>query len=163
MLALFLLHFLLPDRLPVVEGLWFTDLRHLLCYIGGFLLVRHLHGRPWMRIAAPLWAVLWMGAQIAFGLLHPVEFPFYIFTAFGLFAWMDTWHIESLPGWVTFLSKASYGIYLGHAAVISLVVRLTGNWIPVAASPFSTAFVTLAVMTAGLWLAQKIHLQKWVM
>ena len=160
LLGLFLLRTAFPEKFPLVEGIWMQDLRHLMTYVGGFLLVRHLDGKPWLRWAAPLWMLLWMGAQVTFALVHPIDFPFYIFSAFGLFAWVNTWHFRRERKVVTLLSETSYGIYLCHAAVISLFVRLTAGYIPIPLTPFTTAAFTLVVTAGMMWAASKCKLRK---
>ena len=157
-LVLFLVHQFLPGKIPLAEGIWFPDVRHFMCYAGGFVLVNQLGGKRWIRWAAPVWFVAFMSAQIITGLAHPVDFPFYIFSGFGLFMWMTTWKFRRQSKLVTFLSKSSYGIYLCHAAVVSLVVRLTEPYIPVAASPFTTCLLSLAIAAGMMWVFTKLKI-----
>ena len=91
---------------------------------------------------------------------HPVDFPFYIITAIGLFAWMLSWKPRRPWKVVTFLSETSYGIYLCHVAVISVFVRFAGSYIPVMATPFVTGAFTLLACSAIMWVCRKCKLQK---
>ncbi len=160
-LSLFILHAAFKNQLPVVRGISIFDVQHLLAYVGGFLIVRHLSGKPWLRWVAPCWAIGWMGMQIAFGILRPsVTFPFYLFTGFGLFAWMTTWHFRRESRFVTLVSETSYGIYLCHAAIISAFVRLTGTMIPEPLTPFATGLFTFAATTLLMWGCKKCRLEK---
>ena len=158
-LGLFLLYFLFPD-IPYVKNAGFENIRFLLSYVGGFLLVRHLSGKRWLGWAGLAVAVAGYAVNFLTGLYHPVPIPVYVFTAFGLFAWILSWKPRKPLAVVTFLSETSYGIYLCHVAVISLFVRLAGAYIPVLASPFVTGSVTLLTCGLMMWLCKKCRLKK---
>lgn len=158
-LVLFLVHQLFP-RVPFVEGLYMPDMQHLLCYVGGFLLVRHLGGKKWLGPVSLAVAVFFYGVTLVLKVFHPVEFPFAVITAFGLFGWMITLPVRKPCKVVTFLSETSYGIYLCHAAVISVFVRFAQSYLPVWASPFLTGAFTLVSCAVLMWFCKKLKLQK---
>jgi peptidoglycan/LPS O-acetylase OafA/YrhL len=158
-LALFLVHAVFPD-IPFIKAIYFEDVRFLLSFVGGFLLVRHLEGKRWLGPVSLSVAILFYGIQLAVKIWHPLEFPFYVFTAFGLFGWMISWKPRKPRKVVTFLSETSYGIYLCHAAIISVFVRFAEPYLPVLASPLITGTFTLAASATLMWLCKKCKLNK---
>ena len=158
-LLLFFLYILFPD-IPYVKNAGFENIRFLLSFVGGFLLVRHLEGKRWLGWAGLGVAVAGYATSFLLKLFFPVHFPVYIFTAFGLFAWILSWKPRKELRTVTFLSETSYGIYLCHVAVISLFVRFARSYIPVPATPFVTGLVTLLVCSVIMWVCKKCRLHK---
>ena len=126
-------------------------------------MVRHLKEWKWIRPVSLAVAAVFFLLQVASARWYPNEFSFYVFTAAGLFGWMLSWKPLKPRKLVTFMSQASYGIYLSHIAVVSLIVRFYGDWMPVALTPFTTALGTLALTLPMLWILRKIRLQKFFM
>ena len=93
-----------------------------------------------------------------------LELPwlFQIFSAAGLFSLLLEKHASRIGPVTRALSNYSYGIYLSHFILISALIRLSGNMLPVTLQPFIIAAVVLAVLTPMFWVADKLHLGKLV-
>ena len=159
--AVVLFHLIWPGF--SVTGRWFSEnVSCLMDYVAGYVIVRDLRKKNWLRPAGIILAAASILSDICFRFFLKQSLPFEITSAWGLFAILTT-----LPGTIRLsrpfrlLSDMSFGIYLSHCLFISAFVRLAEKVsIPVWADPFLTAGAVLLAELLLMWAAKKMHLDR---
>ena len=134
----------------------------LMDYLAGYVIVRYLREKSWLRPAGIALAAASILADVCCRFFLDQVYPFEIPSAIGLFAALLTLP-ETLPLSKPFrlISDTSFGIYLSHCIFISAFVRLAAKLsIPVWIDPFLTAGAVLLAELLLMWVIRKMRLEK---
>ena len=161
--SVYLLNLVWPDF--TATGRWFSrNTGCLMDYVAGFVIVRYLREKPWLRPGAWVLLATSVAADFFFRFFIGQVLPFETTSALGLFTLLAT-----IPGPVhlsrpfRLLSETSFGIYLSHCIFISAFVRLTSHAsIPLWVDPFLTAIAVLAAGWVMMWVFRKLRLDRFL-
>lgn len=146
-----------------VTGRWVSEnISCLTDYVAGYVIVRHLREKAWLRPAGLTLAIVSILADICCRFFLNQTFPFEFTSALGLFAWIVSLPREPrLSGAFRLLGDTSFGIYLSHCILVSAFLRLPfAGAVPAWASPFLTAGAVLLAELLLMWTLRKLRLDK---
>ena len=134
----------------------------LMDYVVGYVIVRYLREKSWLRPASIVLAFMSILADICCRFFLKQVYPFEMASAFGLFAVLVTFpETVWLSKHFLLISDTSFGIYLSHCIFISAFVRLAAKIsIPVWIDPFITVGAVLLAELLLMWVIRNIHLDK---